>query len=576
MVIETTVGTLFLDAAEKFPERTCVQYVNGSVSYSDALRRIAETAQHLQSLGFKRGDCVACYLEEQSPSIYFDLACGLLGVIPVPLSPLFSVDYLVEGIIKPLDARGVFTSTRHAPGLVERRFRPLAYMEGCEPCTDGVETLPDAPTISYDQALRYLRDQSASLTSNDVFMVQPTSGSTGLPKLVKRKQIAFLRYAHFVGDEIGPMEGPEPHRFLHVAALTHAFGWHMLTTTLRFGGVACLTTKIDTDASLEEIRNLDPTVIPILPRMQRSCQRQYLEGITKGLRGDRMFGPSAKVICSAGGPGDVAILESLQRQGLRIIEFYGSTEASLMAVTPKNGWRPGHAGRLVPDVEWKHTPEGELLVRSPGVTPGYVSDEDNRNNFTEDGFYRTGDNVEVGPDKYVRYIGRLRDVFNTSEGSNIYPGRIEDLIEALPWVEQAVLVGDRRPCMVALIVLRATEIDVHGDGSPVGFVSPKEGSEVYQEAGLDLAQVNGDLERVEHIVRFALFTEHFPSDVYGRVAAGKVRRDRNKLLERYTKQIEMLYNTGAGSFPDPTYVPGTDRRLRRRPGKDRRLRPRSR
>jgi long-subunit acyl-CoA synthetase (AMP-forming) len=516
---------------------------------------VAATAAHLERLGLKRGDTVGCYLEEQVPSLFFDLACALKGVVPVPLSPVFSVDYFVHGIVEPVEARAVFTDGGWADLLVEKRFRPLAYGSGEVRSRDGIERLDETPDVTLDWALELAEKSLHGLTSDDTFVIQPTSGCTGLPKLVRRHHNGFLRYARFVGDEL--MDDGEPHRFLLVASLNHAFGMHMLATMLRLGAAACVTSSIDTQARLEEIRERSPTVVPILPRVQRSLYMQFREERQAGADSGRMFGSAARFVCSAGGPGDIEILSHLQREGLKIIEFYGSTEASVVAVSPRDGWRPGCAGRVVPDVEASVSTDGELIVRSPGVAIGYVGN-DVESAFV-DGAYRTGDFAEISPDGYLRILGRKRDIFNTPEGSNIYPGRIEDGIEGLPWVEQAVVVGDRQPFLTALIVVR-DNMDATGDAAQRGLLPPAENSAIYHAAGLDLARLNLQLERIEHIVRFLLFSTAFPADVYA-ATAGKVRRQRANLLKQYKALIATLYVPPSGTFPDPTHVPGKQQQM---------------
>jgi hypothetical protein len=336
----------------------------------------------------------------------------------------------------------------------------------------------------------------------DEFMVQPTSGSTGAPKLVRRSHRAFMRYAHYVGQELMPLDANP--RFLAVNALTHAFGMHMLATAMALGGELAVPRRLDTAASLEDVRALDPGILPMTPRVLRSLHAQAQERPA--------FGPSARFLLTAGGRSDPALLRWVADQGIEVIEWYGSSEASLVALTPRGGRREGWAGRVVDDTSVQVAVDGELLVRSPGLMRGYHGDS---GGIGEDGYYRTGDLGELSADGFVRILGRKRDVFNTPEGSNVYPERIETMLEALPGVQQVMLVGDQRPFIAAFVV---------------GHL-----------AAADLERINRHLESIERVHRVVHLADAFPTSVYAAAGSAKVRRNRAAFLNHYATQIARLY-----------------------------------
>jgi len=141
--------------------------------------------------------------------------------------------------------------------------------------------------------------------------------------------------------------------------------------------------------------------------------------------------------------------------------------------------------------------------------------------------------------------------------------RIENLLEALPSVKQAILLGDRQPYISALLVvdpnrLQAAMPDSNGDGT--GHLASNAYREIYQKLGRELKLVNSQLERVEQIVRFAVFHKPFPSETYAMVGPGKARRTRGKIEEVFAPQIQELYH--ASEQMDSSFVPGMDRRLR--------------
>ena len=533
---ETIVGYLVASAEERQGRAFCYRPDGSSTSHGDALARIAAIVEWLEVLEIGRGDPVPCYLDlaDPIPGIHIMLACAAVRAVPVPLSPVFSSDYFMRAIVHRLGAKVVFTTRKHVGRLCGHGVRVLCFDERTR--DEGeVSTLGDDVSIPSDRAIECLTNRATTLRADDIFMIQPTAGSTGTPKLVLRRHCAFTRYARFIGDELAAGSNGQD-RFLMVAALTHAFGLHMLTTCLRLGAAMAIPTSLDTAVSLDEVRILDPTILPLVPRVQAALHRQ-----ASRRAGQRPFGPSARIVCSAGGSADRQILETFARQGVEILEFYGSSEASVVAVTPRGAWRPPFAGRLVPDVDARVGSDGELLVKSPGVTDGYVDDDAATRCAFENGYYKTGDFGEIAADGFLRILGRKSDVFNTPEGSNIHPRRIEEMIELEPWVDQVVLVGDQRPYVAALIVLSPAFCPTSVRGLRTTPLDPAVHREVYREAAAAIAEINSGQERIEHVVRFALFGEKFEDDVYAIVGGCKVRRNRKALAEKYGRVIDLLY-----------------------------------
>lgn len=556
-----TLGDFFLRSCREDSQQIFIRHVNGDcMTYEGALQRVAGMVQRFHELGLRKGDRVLCYWEETMPAIFFTLACALTGIIPIPLSPVFSIHYL-KNLMTQSGARAVFSTLDRLGQLEEGELEPICYADGfVAPGQKEMDFRGSASTLPTEAALEMLELCVSEVCPDDVFMIQTTSGSTGQPKLVIRPHRAPLRYATQVGREIAHEKGERP-RFLMVAALTHALGFHMFTTALSMGAELLIPNRIDARTDLEEVRALDPTVMPMTPRVLRSFFGQYRRE-QPGSPSGNLFGPRAKFLLVAGGSADPEFYQTVKAQGMRVLEFYGSTEASLIALTPRDDWRQGFAGKIVSDVELKIGEDGEILVRSPGLMLGYYDNQElTRSVYTEEGFYHTGDLGEVDAEGYLRIFGRKRDVFNTPEGSNIYPERIEILIESLPWVRQAILVGDRLPYLSALITVNEDRLSEFSAPALEGdYLEEKKFTPLYQRAGADLKILNSQLERVDQVVRFSLFRGPFPSDVYTVLGGGKVRRERKNVLQAYQGRMEALYHSGATL--DATFVPGVDRRLR--------------
>ena len=551
--LRATVSHFFIRAAAAHPERALFRSAQGTLTYGEAARYVARGITELEAAGVRAGERVVCYLDSTIPLGLFILSCGLAKILPVPLSPVFSKDYLRD-LTRQAGARWVFTIPRDLP-RAEALDRPVlcsglwsAVPEGTT--ENGVRIHPmhgPIDDVSLDDAMARLQELSTQVTPSSILLLQPTSGSTGRPKLVRRQHTAFCRYAKFAGDEVAKVLGDQHPRILLVNALTHAFAGHMFSLGLRLAGEFVIPSRLDTACALTEVRDYDPSVVTMTPRVLQSFAAQQ-----RTEKSDRYFGPSAKVFITAGGQPDPTLVLRLRDEGLETLEIYGSSEASIVALTPAGGWRRGYAGRVVPDARVRISPKGEIQVQSPGLMQGYFGDDElTELVFTEEGYYRTGDMGRID-DGYLRILGRLCDVFNTPEGSNIYPERIELMIEALDEVKQAFLIGDGHPFVTAHLVLRRP-------GLEDGFLSPDKYGELYDEISLLVAETNRQLEAIERIVAICLYGSPFQESVYRVVNVGKVARNRQAFVRTYAETVEHLYSPDLPK-DSPALVPPQERR----------------
>lgn len=572
-----TLGDFFLKSEHRFPDRKLIHgFFDGKkieLTYQETLLRVHAAATQMSELGLKRGDHLVCYAEEMIPSILMVLASAIIGVIPVPLSPLFSVE-LLSRLMAQVGAKEVFSTPDRLDALLEKSIRPLCLRlreneKGDAKWIDLFIQDKSNPR-SIEKARKWANENLKTLTSEDPYLIIPTSGTTGTPKLIVRPHRTLINYARIAMLGRNANSAP-PQRILMVAALTHGFGSSLLAPAMALGAELAVTSRIDLNASLEEVRALDPTFIAVTPRVLRSFHRQHLA--RGGKEEERLFGPNAKALWSGGSSPDVHLLKAMKGQGLEIYEFYGSGEVSIIVLTPPDGWKEGFVGKAVEGVELKLAEDGELLAKSPGQMLEYLGDEEQtRDAFTEDGFYKMGDIAAIDPTGYVKILGRKKDIFNTPEGSNIFPGPIETLIEALPGVSQVILIGDQLPFITAYVTLNSEMLKADSPQiipltKGLGYLDPVHHSELYQQISDRLSEVNQKLEKVEKTVGFAILHPAFPKELYAPVGHGKVRRDRPLAKEAVSDLIRTFYRSpaeGGLSVSDPRWVSNFERRLRPR------------
>jgi long-chain acyl-CoA synthetase len=190
-------------------------------------------------------------------------------------------------------------------------------------------------------------------------------------------------------------------------------------------------------------------------------------------------------------------------------------------------------------VELKIADDGEILVRGPAVTPGYFENpEATREAIDEEGWYYSGDLGKIDADGCLYIVGRKKDVFYCPDGSNIYPGYIELLLENDVFIHQAILLGDKRPFMAALIVPDRKRIAAEL-GKDEAALTDSEIASVIQPR---IDQINKRVEDVEKIRKFVLIREEFPASVRSLNLTHKVKIERKAVEERYQKEINEIYS----------------------------------
>jgi long-chain acyl-CoA synthetase len=240
------------------------------------------------------------------------------------------------------------------------------------------------------------------------------------------------------------------------------------------------------------------------------------------------LGGRLRIGISGAAPLGLDVLEFFHSLGMLVIEGYGLTEtASSLSVNDPDDFRFGTVGRAVEGCDVKLDADGEILVRSDTIFAGYYKDpEATAAAFTEDGWFRTGDVGEIDADGFVKITDRKKDLIITAGGKNIAPQNLENALKASRFVSQALVVGDRRPYVTALLTLDWDEVNASG----------RDAQELVQELVDD---VNRDRVRVEQIKRFAVLPRDFSQEEGELTPTLKLRR--RVVQDHFADEIERLY-----------------------------------
>jgi long-chain acyl-CoA synthetase len=263
-------------------------------------------------------------------------------------------------------------------------------------------------------------------------------------------------------------------------------------------------------------------VPPVLQLQQKLADRLVFSKVRERLGGRLRLGVSGAA------PLGIDVLEFFHSLNMLVIEGYGLTEtSSSLSVNDPDDYRFGTVGHAVDGCELRLDSDGEILVRSDTIFTGYYKEpEATAAAFTEDGWFRTGDVGEIDTDGWVKITDRKKDLIITAGGKNIAPQNLENALKASRFVSQALVVGDRRPYVTALITLDPVEIETANRGP----------QELVQEI---VDGVNRDRVRVEQIKRFAILPRDFSQEEGELTPTLKLRR--KVVHEHFADEIEQLY-----------------------------------
>jgi len=248
------------------------------------------------------------------------------------------------------------------------------------------------------------------------------------------------------------------------------------------------------------------------------------------------MGGRMRYAVSGGAPLAPEIAEFFAACGVTILEGYGMTECTTAATMNRPGAnRIRTVGPALPGIELKIGDLGEILIRGETVFGGYYRNpQATADSLMEDGWLRTGDIGTIDADGYLTITDRLKDIIITAGGKNVSPQVIENSLKASPYVSQALVVGDNRPYIVALLTV---------DKDEVASLGAPDSPEVRAALQRTVEEVNATLGRVEQIKRFALLPRDFSVDEGEITPTLKLKR--RICIEHFQAEVEQLY-AGAG------------------------------
>jgi long-chain acyl-CoA synthetase len=600
-----TLADLSSHIAERFPDRVilrrCRRDAISEISGSEFLEQIRNVSVGLRDLGLTDGDRVAVISESRPEWCISDLAALAAGGLTVPVYPTLTCGQVLY-ILNDCGASLAVVSNRAQVEKIAAVRTHLSQLSTVvvmdidgQPWPEGVVPLSDVGArghsrlISESAAAPAFTHRSAAITRDSLATIIYTSGTTGQPKGVMLTHGNILSNVEAAVELLGVTEDDVALSFL---PLSHAFERMVLYTYLYAGASVAFAESPETLA--RDLATVRPTLMTAVPRVFEKMHARIHETMAQApalrralfdwavgvglrrsafVRGGRRVGTlldvqnrvanylvfrrlnqatggRLRVLVSGSAPLARTIAEFFDAIGLTITEGYGLTEASpVLAVNPLDRPKFGTVGRALPGIELRIAGDGEILARGPNIMRGYYNNpRATRAVLEPDGWLHTGDIGTLDDEGYLTITDRKEDLILTSIGKQVAPQPIENKLRRHPLVAEAILLGERRKFITALLVpdFSALERRLGTMGGAVGtrdaLVVRADVIALFQEA---VDAVNATLAPFETIKRFALIPSEFT------VASGEItptmKVKRRVVEDRWRTVIENLYEEGERS-----------------------------
>ncbi|WP_410642857.1 AMP-dependent synthetase/ligase [Amycolatopsis sp. lyj-346] len=571
--------------AERFSDVVSFRrQVEGSwldVTAKEFAAEVLAVAKGMAKAGIGRGDRVAIMSKTRYEWTLIDFAIWAAGAVTVPIYDTSSPEQ-VHWILSDSAAKGVFVETNaHVATLDEVRDRltDLAHtwqIEGDSPAVEELSAL--GAGLSDDE----LHDRRREVTADELATIVYTSGTTGRPKgveLTHRNLLAEIR----ADIEAFPQLMEQGNSLLCFLPLAHVLA--------RAIAVTALTARV-TLGHTPDIKNLvadlgtfRPTFVVAVPRVFEkvyNSAKQKAHGDGKGKifdaaeavavayseaqdKGGAGLGLKAKHLLfdklvygklraalggrcvaavSGGAPLGARLAHFFRGIGVPVFEGYGLTETSAAAnVNTQTAFRVGTVGKPVNGTSVRIADDGEVLLKGDVVFRAYYNNPQATKEALTDGWFHTGDLGELDSDGFLKITGRKKEIIVTAGGKNVAPSGLEDTIKASPLVSQAMVVGDQRPFIAALVTVDEEYFpswkSQHGKPASATVADLATDPDLVAEIQAAVDEANKSVSKAEAIKKFTVLANDF-TEAGGEITPS-LKLKRNVVSKNYANDIEGLY-----------------------------------
>ncbi len=587
-----SLPAMFFDQASKRADKPFLwakkEGIYRPLSWGETAERVNLLARALTALGIGKEDRVALISENRPEWLIADIAIMSAGGIAVPAFTTNTVsDH--RHILTHSGAKAAILSSRQ----IAKRLLPAAleapdlrFLISIEPLelTQGQHFR----TLSWEEALELGRQAPDAVAKtvaeqkrDQVSCFIYTSGTGGTPKgvmlthgsIMANCEGAYdLLLSFHLGEEVFLSFLPLSHSYEHTAGqfLPIALGAELYYAE----GVETLA------ANMQEVK---PTIMTAVPRLYETMHQRILRGVgnmsgvqkllflkavelgrknyerpgslgpwerlvdlicerTVRKKVRARFGGRLKAMVSGGAALNYEVGIFFTALGVRLLQGYGQTEASpVISANPPQRIKLKTVGPPLKDVEVRIAEDGEILVRGECVMKGYWRDPESTARTIIDGWLHTGDIGLIDEDGYIQITDRKKDIIVFSGGDNVSPARVEGFITLQPEIAQAMVHGDKRPNLVAVLVPDADFLSewAKSAGKPNDLARLADDADLAKALSAVVDRINRDLSTMERVRRFVVARAPFTIDNGMLTASLKIRR--HKIKEVYGQALEALY-----------------------------------
>src|SRR4051794_36347601 len=578
----TTMAGLATLAAKVHGDQPAIKHKVGdewvAISYNDLNEAVSETGRGLINLGLAPGERIAILSHTRPEWTYANLGILASGGASVSIYQTNSPEEC-HYVLEHSESTAVFVEDAEQLAKIREirdQLPTLEHVIGLEGSSgDDVISLDQLRDRGRGRDQAELEERSASVTPDDACVFIYTSGTTGPPKGVILSHGNYRAMCDMVPEAGAIGEGQTVYLFLPLA---HAFALLIQFVALELGSTVAYWEK-DPQKIIPNLMEVKPSYFPSVPRIfekiytlatssaedPEKLQQAVKVGMTVRQMQERgehvpaelqqafdkaeealfqnvrnLFGGNVEQCVTGAAPIAPEILEFFYACGVPVMEGYGMTETSTSAtVNTPEAYRFGSVGKPMTGVEAKIADDGELLLRGPNIFTSYYKNDEATRSTLIDGWLHTGDLGHIDEDGFVYITGRKKDIIITAGGKNITPANLENGLKQNRWISQAVVVGDRRPYLVALITLDPDELPAFAQehGLEPDDVAGSDAMRAEVQKAVD--EVNTKVGRVEQIKKFSILPHDLSQETGELTPTLKVKR--NVVNEKYAGVVEALY-----------------------------------
>jgi long-chain acyl-CoA synthetase len=583
-----TIADLLPRAAELYGEMPAVRYRDGEGwvdrSFDETLEIVRSLSLGLIDLGVAKGDKVSILANTRPEWTYADFAALSAGAVVVPIYQTNSPEEC-QYVLENSDAKIVVVEDDEQLEKIREVRANLPRLEHVVRMTGSSD---DA--ISFDELIARgaSRENSeweqrwSAVEPSDICTFIYTSGTTGPPKGCIISHGNYRSMLDMV-NETSTIEG-EDLTYLYLP-LAHSFALLIQLGSFDLGATIAYWER-DPLKIMPNLAELSPTYFPSVPRIFEKIYTAATSGMEKegGLKkavfnwaievggkvreleragrepgfllrkkyefADKkvlslirgLFGGKLRLAVSGAAPINPDILRFFDAAGVLVLEGWGMTETSTAAtISSPEDFKIGTIGKPFPGCEIKIAEDGEILVKGPNVFQGYYKNEEATRETIVEGWLHTGDIGEIDSEGFIKITGRKKDIIITAGGKNITPANLEAEIKQHPLVSQCVVVGDRRPYLVALVTLDPEDAVAyakeHGLSEDPATLAAD--PEIRKSIEAHVEKINEKFARVEQVKKIAILPHDLSQETGELTPTLKVKRA--VVTSKHEQEIEQLY-----------------------------------